>query len=101
MSSHLRELGARRRALVAQSDALRRRMSISAQGLRQVVAFVDLGVAAGRSMAGRPLLAVGIVVALVVLKPRRALRLLGLGLTAASIFSSLRQFLSALPASRR
>jgi hypothetical protein len=101
MSRRLAELAARRRALVAQSDALREQASVSARGLRQLLGFVDLGVAAGRSMAGKPLVAVAIAAALMLLRPRRPLRLLGFALTAISIIGHLRQILGLLSAARR
>jgi hypothetical protein len=96
MSSHLQELGARRRRLVAQSDALRARLSGSTQGLEQVLGFADLGVAAGRYVKGKPLLLwLGIGAAVLIVKPRRARRGISFALTALSIFSQLRRVLSA------
>ena len=58
MSTRLQELGARRRQLVAQSDALRARLSGSTQGLEQVLGIADLGVAAGRYVKGKTAAAV-------------------------------------------
>jgi hypothetical protein len=96
MSRRLHELADRRRALVAQSEALRLRLSGSTQGLRQVLGIADLGMAAGRYVKHRPLLLLlGIGAAVLVVKPRPALRALSLALTTLSIFGQLRRALSA------
>jgi hypothetical protein len=100
MTQRLRELAAHRRALVAQSDVLREQVAGSAQGLKQVLGFVDLGVAAGRSIAGKPLLVVVAAAAMLVLKPRTALRLAGIALTAAPLFRQLLQILALFPSRR-
>jgi hypothetical protein len=95
MSGHLHALAQRRRALVAQSEALRLRLSGSSRGLEQVLGLADLGVAAGRYVKHRPLLLLlGIGAAVLVVKPRRALRAISLALTAISIFGQLRRALS-------
>ena len=86
MTARLDELAARRRALVAQSDALRDALALSAQSLKSTLTFFDIGVAVGRSVRQRPLLIVGIAAALVVLRPRRIVRGLSTALTAASVF---------------
>jgi hypothetical protein len=94
MSRRLHELADRRRALVAQSEALRLRLSGSTQGLKQVLGIADLGVAAGRYVKQKPLLLLlGIAAAVLVVKPRRALRTISLVLTALSIFGQLRRVL--------
>ncbi len=94
MSSRLRQLAERRRALVAQSDALRQRLGSSTQGLEQVLGIADLGIAAGRYIKHRPLLLLLGVAALLVVNPRRALRGLSFAVTALSIFGQLRRVLS-------
>jgi len=86
MTARLDELAARRRALVAQSNALRDTLALSAQGLTSTLTFFDIGVAVGRSLGRRPLLLVGIAAALIVLRPRRIVRGLSTALTAASVF---------------
>jgi hypothetical protein len=96
MSTRLQELAARRRHLVVQSDALRTRLSGSTQGLKQVLGFADLGVTAGRYVKGKPLLLwLGIGAAVLIVKPRRALRGVSFALTALSILNQLRQVRSA------
>ncbi len=86
MTARLDELAARRRTLVAQSDALRDTLALSARSLKSTLTFFDIGVAFGRSLGRQPLLLVGIVTALVVLRPRRIVRGLSVALTAASVF---------------
>jgi hypothetical protein len=98
VSSRLHELAARRRALVAQSDGLRVRLADSAQGLKGILGVADLGVAAGRIAARRPLLLlVGIGAAVLILKRGHAVRALGGVLTAISLVSQLRRLLPPRP----
>jgi hypothetical protein len=96
MSSRLEELADRRRALVAQSDALRLRLTDSAQGIKGIFGVADLGVAAGRAVAHRPLLLLlaGVGAALFVLKRGHAMRTLGGALTAISLLGQVRRLLS-------
>jgi hypothetical protein len=94
VSTRLDELAARRRALVAQSDALRLRLADSAHSLKRVLGIADLGAAAGRAAARRPLLLLaGIGAAVLLLKRGHALRRLGPVLTALSLLSQLRRLL--------
>jgi hypothetical protein len=94
VTSRLEDLAARRRALVAQSDALRLRLTDSAHSLKQVLGIADLGAAAGRTVARRPLLLLaGIGAALLLLKRGHAVRALGRALTAISLLSQLRRLL--------
>ena len=101
MSARLRELTERRRALLAQSEALRECISDRAKGLEQVLNVADVGVAAGRFVAGKPLLVVALGAVLLGLKPRRALRVLSLALGVASVLSQLRQIVARSSSSRR
>lgn len=93
MSNRLQELADRRRALVAQSEGLRLQLSKPAQGLAQILGIADLGVAAGRYIGQRPLLLLAIGAAVLIVRPRPALRTLSLALTALSIFGQLRRVL--------
>ena len=94
MSTRLDELAAHRRALVAQSHALRLRLADSAHSLKQALGIADLGVAAGRAIARRPLLLLaGIGAAVLLLRRGHALRTLGRTLTALSLLSQLRRLL--------
>jgi YqjK-like protein len=93
MSNRLQELADRRRVLVAQSDGLRLQLAKPAQGLEQVLGIADLGVAAGRYIRQRPLLLLAIGAAVLIVKPRPALRTLSLALTSLSIFGQLRRVL--------
>ena len=85
MTARLDQLAVRRRALVAQSDALRDTLALSARGLTSTLTFFDIGVAIGKALGRQPLLLVGIAAALVVLRPRRIIRGLSAALTAASV----------------
>jgi hypothetical protein len=94
VSTRLDELAARRRALVAQSDALRLRLADSAHSLKRVLGIADLGAAAGRAIARKPLLLLaGIGAVLLLLKRRHAARSLSRTLTAISLLSQLRRLL--------
>lgn len=94
MSSRLDELAARRRALVAQSDALRARLADSAHGLERILGVADLGIAAGRAAARRPLLLLaGVGAAALLLTRGHALRTLGRTLTALTLLGPLRRIL--------
>jgi hypothetical protein len=77
--SRLAQLAARRRALVAESDALRAQLSGSAGGLRGALAPGPLGNALLAGVRRHPVLTVGAAVALVALRPRRIWKILVLG----------------------
>jgi hypothetical protein len=94
VSTQLRELAAHRQALVARSDALRIQLADSTHGLQQLLGVADLGVAAGRSLTRAPLLLAAIGVALLVFKPRPALRALSFALAAIPVLRQVRRFLS-------
>jgi len=97
MSSRLEQLGARRERLVAQSDALRARLAGTTEGIEQVLRVADLGVAAGRYVRDRPVLAwLAAGAAVLIVRPRRAVRGLSFAVTALSIFGQIRRILSAL-----
>jgi len=91
MRTRLDALAARRHALVAQSDTLRLRLAATTPGLRQVLGVADLGVAAGRYVRQRPLLLALGGAALLIVKPRAALRFVSIALTAISLFGRLRR----------
>jgi hypothetical protein len=95
MSSRLEELAARRRDLVVQSGRLRAELSRTTPAFEQVLGIADLGVAAGRYVRDRPLLLwLGIAGAVLLVKPRRAVRGISFALSAISIFGQLRRLLS-------
>ena len=91
MSTRLDALAARRRALVEQSDTLRMRLAETTPGLKQILGVADLGVAAGRYVRQRPLLLALAMAALLIVKPRAALRFVSIALTAISLFGRLRR----------
>ena len=91
MRTRLDALTARRHALVAQSDTLRLRLAASTPALKQLLGIADLGVAAGRYVRQRPLLLALGGAALLIVKPRAALRFVSIALTAISLFGRLRR----------
>jgi hypothetical protein len=91
MRTRLDALAARRRALVKQSDTLRLRLAEATPGLKQILGVADLGVAAGRYVTQRPLLLALGMAALLIVKPRAALRFVSIALTAISLFGRLRR----------
>ena len=86
--SRLQQLSARRRALVAESDALRARMLWSSARMRDSLGVAALGASAARALARHPPLMLAGAAALLVVGPRRVLRV---GLAAVSIWSLLGQ----------
>jgi len=91
MTARIDELAARRRALVAQSDALRETFALSAQGVKSTLSFFDMGFAAGRAFGRQPLLLVGLAAAVIAVRPRRIFRALSFALTSLSIYHRVRR----------
>ena len=79
MASRLAQLTARRRALVAESHALRAQLGDSARALRDALGFPQIGHAMLSNIRRHPGLAVGAAVALVALRPPRLWKLAALG----------------------
>lgn len=91
MRTRLDTLAARRGALVEQSDSLRMRLAETTPALKQILGVADVGMAAGRYVRQRPLLLALGMAALLVVKPRAALRFVSIALTAISLFGRLRR----------
>jgi hypothetical protein len=73
--SQLAQLTARRRALVAESHALRAQLGDSGRALQDALGFSQIGHAVLGSIRRHPGLAVGAAVALVALRPHRLWKL--------------------------
>lgn len=95
MSSRVQHLAARRRKLVEQSDALRAQIAASSGGLAQVLRVADFGVLAGRAMAHSPFTLAGVAAAVLLVRPKSAMRALSLAMTALSVYAQLRRLFGA------
>ena len=93
MSPHLRELAARREALVARAASERAVMREAMRGIRRGLAVADGALAIVDRIRRRPLVAgvAAAAVALVLASPRRALKWLGYGLSVYSLVRRLRR----------
>jgi hypothetical protein len=94
--SRTRLLAARRRALVARSEALRARLLLSVLDVRQSAGVAQLGGEAARALVRHPaaLAAAGIAVATI--GPRRLLRLAAAGVGLWSLWGRVRRVVSYL-----
>lgn len=82
--SRRQELAARRRMLEARCELQRQELAVSAGGVTQSLHAVDTAARVARRAAAHPLLLAGVVViAVVIIRPRRLLHGLNLGLSAA------------------
>jgi hypothetical protein len=81
--SRRQELAARRRLLEARCELQRQELAVSVGGVTQSLRPVDTAVRVARRAAAHPLLLAAVVVlAVVVIRPRRLLQGLNLGLSA-------------------
>jgi hypothetical protein len=101
MPTRLQITTARRRALVAQSQALRVQLLAATDGIRASLGLGRLGASALRSVRRHPAIAIGMGLALLVAGPRRLLRVASLGMTALSLFGQVRRMTAAFGAVRR
>jgi hypothetical protein len=101
MPTRLQISTARRRALTAESQALRARLVSSAESVRGSLKVGQLGMSALRSARRHPALVVGVAVALLVAGPRRVMRAASLGLGAWSTIKRVGSLISLLSAMRR
>ena len=95
MNTHIKELAARREGLVVEAQLQRAQAAHVSAEIRAGFGIVDRGVAFVLNLMRKPLV-VGVAVAalaLLVAKPRQAVRLLGYGLTAYSVFKRVRRLL--------
>lgn len=82
--SRRQELAVRRRMLEARCELERRELVISAGGVAHSLRAVDTAVRVARGVSSHPLLLAGaVVLAVVIIRPRRLLQGLSLGLSAA------------------
>lgn len=82
--SRRQELAARRAVLVARCERQRRELGIAAEGVTYSLRAVDAAVSVARRAASHPLIVTGVVVAVIlVVRPRRLLKLVSWGLPAA------------------
>jgi len=82
--SRRQELAAKRALLVARSELQRRELALSAGDVTYSLRRVDAAVGVARRAASHPLLLVGaVIVAVVIVRPRRWLQGLSWGLSAA------------------
>jgi hypothetical protein len=96
MSTRMKQLAARREALVAQAALQRTLAADASAGIRRGLDLIERGVALLRGVARKPLV-VGLTVAaiaLLVAKPRQTAKWLGYGLTAYTMFRRARSVLS-------
>ena len=82
--SRRRELAAKRAMLVARCELQRHELTLSANGVAHSLRGVDTAIGVARRAASHPLMLAGVVVAaIVIIRPRRLLPALSLGLSAA------------------
>jgi hypothetical protein len=81
-STRLALLAARRRTLVAESNALRDRLDSDAGDVRRSLSVARLGLSAWRSLSRHPLLVAGVAAAVLIIKPRRLIRAGGMAISA-------------------
>lgn len=96
MNTHIKELAARREGLVVEAQLQRAQAAHVSAEIRAGFGMVDRAVTFVQDLARKPLV-VGVALAalaLLVAKPRQAIRLLGYGLTAYSVFQRVRRLLS-------
>ena len=96
MRAHLRDLAARRGALVAKAAAQRTAAAEATAGIRRALTSVERAVGILRYVGRKPLLT-GIAlaaVAVLVARPRQALTWLGYGFTAYAMFQRIRRLLA-------
>lgn len=93
MNAHLRELAARREALVARGARERETMREAMRGIRRGLAVADSTLAVIDRIKRKPLIAaiVAAATALLLARPRRAFKWLSYGLSAYSLIRQLRR----------
>ena len=99
MSNHIQDLAKRRRALVAQAERQRASAAEAVAGIRMGLRVVDRGLAFFHAVERKPLV-LGLTlaaVALVVSKPRQAVRWFGLGLTGYRMLQRVRRWAASPP----
>ena len=96
MKTHMRELAERRQALLGEARRQRALVAEAAAGIRRGLAFTDRGMALLHTLKHKPAV-VGVAataIALLIARPRKAIKWLGLGLTVYSLIQRVRRLLS-------
>lgn len=86
MSKFTEKLRLRRQALVTKSQAERMLLILQGKQLKQTLSFADMGMQIAAKLAQRPILGVGILVATVIVKPRRIVSVLKKAISAWQIW---------------
>ena len=86
MSTHAEKLKLRRQALVTKSQAERTLLVLRGQQLSQSLAFADTGMQIAGKLAQRPIIGLGVLLATIIVKPRRIIPLLRKTLSAWQIW---------------
>lgn len=86
MSKLAETLRLRRQALVTKSQAERMLLVLHGQQLRQSLALADLGMQMAGKLAHRPIIGIGVLLATIIIKPRRIMPLLKKALSAWQIW---------------
>ena len=86
MSKLAKKLRLRRQALITKSQAERMLLVMHGQQLKQSLAFADMGMQIGGKLIQRPIIGLGVLLATVILKPRRIVSLLKKALSAWQIW---------------
>jgi YqjK-like protein len=96
MNTHIKELAARREGLVVEAQLQRAQAAHVSAEIRAGLGIVDRGVVFVRDLIRKPLVVcvAAAALALLVAKPRQAVRLLGYCLTAYSVFQRVRRLLA-------
>ena len=76
MSKHAEKLRLRRQALVTKSQAERILLILHGQQLSQSLGLADMGMQIAGKLAQRPVIALGVLLATIIVKPRRIIPLL-------------------------
>lgn len=101
MTKHAQYLTQRRQALIARCHQQRAIISLQAQQLNQSLSVVDMGLAMVAKVKNNPLLVSAVVVGLLVIKPRRLISGLRIGLVALQAWRSVAPALHHMTAQRR
>ena len=76
MSIHAEKLRLRREALVAKSQAERMLLELQGKQLKESLSFAEVGLHFARQLTQRPVLGIGLAVAMLMVKPGKILSLL-------------------------
>jgi hypothetical protein len=94
MSKNAEKLRIRRQALITKSQAERLLLVLHGQQLKQSLALADMGMEIAGKLAQRPILGLGVLLAAIIVKPRRIVPLLKKALSAWQIWQMVAPSLS-------